>query len=83
MLNGTNFKSWQENVVIVLRVMDLDLTLRVSQPTDLIDKSSSAEKREMKKWDRSNRMSLMIMKRAILEIFKGTMFNKVTTTKPY
>ncbi|KAI6668705.1 hypothetical protein NL676_007239 [Syzygium grande] len=25
MLNGTNFKSWQENLLIVLGVMDLDL----------------------------------------------------------
>ena len=31
MLNGTNFKSWKENVLIVLRVMDLDIALRVDQ----------------------------------------------------
>ena len=31
MLNGTNFKSWKENVLIVLRVMDLDLALRFDQ----------------------------------------------------
>ena len=31
MLNGTNFNSWKENVLIVLRVMDLDLALQVDQ----------------------------------------------------
>ena len=32
MLNGTNFKAWKENVMMVLGVMDLDLALRVDQP---------------------------------------------------
>ena len=27
-LNGTNFKNWKENVMIVLGCMDLDLVLR-------------------------------------------------------
>ena len=38
LLNGINFKSWQENVRIVLRVIDLDLVLRVAQPADLLMK---------------------------------------------
>ncbi|XP_052177612.1 tricyclene synthase TPS4, chloroplastic-like [Diospyros lotus] len=32
MLNGSNFKSWQENFMIVLRVMDLDLAIRKAIP---------------------------------------------------
>ena len=28
-LNGTNFKDWKENVVIVLGCMDLDLALSI------------------------------------------------------
>ena len=31
-LNGTNFKDWKENVVIVLSCMDLDLALRIEYP---------------------------------------------------
>uniref|UniRef100_A0A1S3Y7A2 Retrovirus-related Pol polyprotein from transposon TNT 1-94 n=1 Tax=Nicotiana tabacum TaxID=4097 RepID=A0A1S3Y7A2_TOBAC len=72
-LNGTNFKEWKENIMIVLGCMDLDLALRIEQPASLGDTSSSDEKKEMEKWERSNRMSLMIMKRAILESFRGTM----------
>ena len=49
MLNGINIKSWQENVMIVLGVMDLELTLRVAEPFALTDQSSSAEKREMER----------------------------------
>ncbi|XP_075087781.1 uncharacterized protein LOC142169775 [Nicotiana tabacum] len=87
MLIGTNFKSWQENLNIVLRVMDLDLALRVDfpppSPPPLTDKSTSNEKREMKRWERSNRMCMMTMKKVIPEIFKGTMYDKVKTAKEF
>ena len=71
MLNGMNFKSWQENAMIVLRVMDLDLVLRVARPVDLTEQSSSAKKWEMEMWDHLNCMSLKIMKCAILEAFRA------------
>ena len=83
MLNGTNFKSWQENIMIVLGVIDLDLTLRVTRPSDLIDQNFSAEKREVERWDLSNCMSWMIRKHAILKAFRGTMSEKVTTAKEF
>ena len=83
MLNDTNFKSWKENVLIVLGVMDLDLALRVDQPDPLTHESTSDQEKEMEKWERSNRMSLMIMKRAIPEAFRGTMSEQITTTKGF
>ncbi|XP_074305746.1 uncharacterized protein LOC141640966 [Silene latifolia] len=73
MLDGTNFRYWKENVMIVLGCMDLDLALRDERPTALTATSTSDAKRDMEKWERSNRMSLMIMKRAIPESFRGTM----------
>ncbi|XP_056166845.1 uncharacterized protein LOC130138014 [Syzygium oleosum] len=83
MLNGTNFKSWQENLLIVLRVMDLDLALRIDSPTPLNDQSTSDQKRDMERWERSNRMCMMIMKKAIPEAFRGTMSEKITTAKEF
>ena len=83
MLNGMNFKSWQENIMIVIRIMNLDLALRIAWPTDLTEQSISAERRKMKKWDHSNHMSFMIMKCVIREAFKGTMSDKVTIAKEY
>lgn len=65
MLSGTNFKSWQKNVMIVLGVMDMDLALRVPCLAPLTDTSSADAKRDMERWERSNRMSIMIMKKAI------------------
>ena len=69
MLHGTNFKSLKENVLIVLGVLDLDLALQVDQLDPLTHESTSNKNREMEKWERSNRMSLMIMKRAIPKDF--------------
>ncbi|CAH9097777.1 unnamed protein product [Cuscuta europaea] len=76
LLNGTNFKEWKENVMIVLGCMDLDLALRTEKPATLKDTSTLDEKREMERWERSNRMSLMIMKHTIPESFRGTMSNE-------
>ena len=47
MLNGTNFKTWHENLQIFLGVMDLDRALRVSSPAPITVESSSDEKRDI------------------------------------
>nr|KAJ0189297.1 hypothetical protein LSAT_V11C800450030 [Lactuca sativa] len=69
-LNGTNFKEWKENVMLVLGCMDLDLALRIEQPI-LTPISSVENKRDVEKWDRSNRMSLMIIKCGVPVAFRG------------
>ncbi|XP_020266399.1 uncharacterized protein LOC109841881 [Asparagus officinalis] len=83
MLNDVNFKSWQENVMIVLRASDLDIVLRFPSPAPHMDKSSTDEKKNMEKWERLNRMCMMIMKRVIPEAFRGTMSEKITTAKEF
>ncbi|KAL2241113.1 UNVERIFIED_CONTAM: hypothetical protein Sindi_0752500 [Sesamum indicum] len=82
MLNASNFKSWKENLEIVLGVMDLDLALREDSPSTLIDKSTSEEKREKKRWGKSNHMYLMIMK-TISEAFRGTMSKILIKAKDF
>jgi len=42
--------------------MDLDLALRIEQPPTPMTSSTPEEIRNHEKWDRSNRMSLMIIK---------------------
>ena len=78
LLNGTNFKDWKENVSIVLGCMDLDLALRTDKPAALTAESTADQKRDFEKWDRSNRMCLMIMKRGIRESFRGSVSDEVT-----
>ncbi|RVW68071.1 hypothetical protein CK203_064578 [Vitis vinifera] len=71
-LNGTNFKKWKEHVIIVLGCMDLDFALREDRHSDLTSASTAEQRSTMEKWERSNRMSLMIMKHSIPEAIRGT-----------
>ncbi|XP_061366310.1 uncharacterized protein LOC133309544 [Gastrolobium bilobum] len=69
MLNGANFKLWKENVEIVLGRMDLDNALRTKKPTSTQENPNTDK---IEKWERSNRMCLMIMKRSVPEAFRGS-----------
>ncbi|RVW46052.1 Retrovirus-related Pol polyprotein from transposon TNT 1-94 [Vitis vinifera] len=75
-LNDTNFKKWKEHIIIVLGCMDLDFALREDRPSDLISASTAEQRSTMEKWERSNRMSLMIMKYSILEAIRGAILEE-------
>jgi len=64
-LMGTNYEDWFESLTINLAIMNLDLTLRVEAPAELIKKSSIEEKTYYERWGHSNRTCLMIMKYTI------------------
>ncbi|XP_062085614.1 uncharacterized protein LOC133791711 [Humulus lupulus] len=83
MLNGTNFKDWKRNLLIVLGCMDLDHALRDEQLAPLTKESTRDEKMDFERWDRSNRMSLMIMKHSIPEAFWGTESEGITKAKNF
>ena len=70
-LNGTNFKKWKEHIIIVLECMDLDYALREDRPLDLTSANTAEQRSAMVKWERSNRMSLMIMKHSISKSIRG------------
>jgi len=68
---------------IVLGCMDLDLALRIEKPHSPMDFNTSEQRKLHEKWDHSNRMSLMIIKRDIPEVFKGTVSDDITSTKEF
>ncbi|XP_034711400.1 uncharacterized protein LOC117933923 [Vitis riparia] len=70
-LNGTNFKKWKEHVIIVLGCMDLDYALREDRLADLTGAGTAKQRVAIEKWERSNLMSLMIMKHTIPEAIRG------------
>ena len=78
MLNGSNFKIWKENVEIVLNCMESDLALRIERPTSTPENLNEAN---IEKWERSNRLSLMLMKRTILEAFMGSITERANAKK--
>ncbi|KAG8489197.1 hypothetical protein CXB51_017253 [Gossypium anomalum] len=83
MLNGTNFKEWKRHLLIVLSCIDIDLALREERPAPLTAESTPDIKRDFERWDRSNRMSLMIMKHSIPEAFRGTESEEITQAKGF
>ncbi|KAJ9547196.1 hypothetical protein OSB04_019739 [Centaurea solstitialis] len=68
-LNGMNYAMWKESVEIVLGCMDLDHALRMERPNSTTENPNTDK---IEKWDRSNRMCLMIMKRSIPSTFRGS-----------
>ncbi|XP_022876746.1 uncharacterized protein LOC111394933 [Olea europaea var. sylvestris] len=71
------------NMLIFLGCMDLDFALQIEQPTPLTEESSPHEKRNFEKWDRSNRMSLIIIERSISEAFRGADTEEVSNAKEF
>ena len=63
--------------------MDQDLALRIKQLTSLTDESSSNDRKNFKKWERSNRINLMIINRSIPEAFRGTVSDEITLAKDF
>ena len=68
---------------IVLGCMDLDFALRTEKPASLTESSTSEQRKDYEKWERSNRMSLMIIKRGIPEVFRGTVSEEITSAKAF
>src|SRR3954467_3322828 len=82
-LNGANFKDWKGNMLIVLGCMDLDLALRTEQPPSLTPASTPDQRKDFEKWERSNRLSLMIIKRDILEAFWSIVSEGITKASDF
>ena len=74
-LSGANFKKWKEQIGIVLGCMDLDYALKETTPTKPTFESTNEQKALYEKWERSNCMSLMIMKGSITPAIRGAIPN--------
>jgi len=70
-LNGTNFTMWKDQIKISLGITDLDYALRFDPPEPLTVDSTADQKKTYEIWERSNRMSLMIMKNSISTAIRG------------
>nr|GEY43038.1 retrotransposon protein, putative, Ty1-copia subclass [Tanacetum cinerariifolium] len=60
-----------DQVKLTLGVMDLDHALRIDPPAALTAESTADHKRAYEQWERSNRMSLMIIKNSISATIRG------------
>nr|GEY14297.1 UBN2_2 domain-containing protein [Tanacetum cinerariifolium] len=70
-LTGTNFSTWRDQVKLTFGVMDLDHVFRIDPPAALTTESTTNQKRAYEQWERSNRMSLMIIRKSISVAIRG------------
>lgn len=70
-LSGENFQKWKQDIEIVLGLMDLDLALREEEPEPLANVSTAEQRLKHEKWEKTNRMSLMVMKKTMSETVRG------------
>ena len=72
-LNGANFHEWKGKVITCLAWNDLDVALREDKPDAPATGASTAPN---EKWDRSDRMALMVMMQTISAGIKGAIPTK-------
>ncbi|GJZ92341.1 hypothetical protein Tco_0664406 [Tanacetum coccineum] len=70
-LIGINFSKLRDQVKLTLGVMDLDHAHRIDLSAALTTASTSDQKHAYEQWERSNRMSLMIIKNSISIAIRG------------
>ena len=75
-LNNSNFKNWKEHVMTVLGCLDFDHVFRLDRPASLTNESTPDQKSTYEKWERSNRVSLGMMKLTIPESIKGSILEE-------
>ncbi|XP_022851822.1 uncharacterized protein LOC111373516 [Olea europaea var. sylvestris] len=84
LFNGLNFSDRCEQVQFNLGVLDLDfdLTLQVEKPIDLTNESSAHERSFHKARERSNRLSLILMRMTLAKNIKS-IIPKTDNAKEY
>ncbi|XP_016459201.1 uncharacterized protein LOC107782778 [Nicotiana tabacum] len=75
MFSGDNYTEWKEKVLLTLGCSDLDLALRVDEPSIPMESSTPAAKANYERWKRSNRLSLMLIKAHISQSIRGSITN--------
>ena len=70
-LSGSNYKRWRSDIEFVLGMMDLDMALCEDELPKPTNESTEAMRAHYAKWERSNRLSLISIKRSIVEHLLG------------
>ncbi|KAH9667906.1 hypothetical protein KPL70_021226 [Citrus sinensis] len=71
-LSGDNFNEWKEKILLTLGCTDLDLAFRVDEPPVPTELSTPQEKASYERWERSNRLSMMLIKAHVGKSIRGS-----------
>ena len=71
--NGLNYADWSEQIQFQLGVMDLDLAIVSDMPAAITETSTEANRSIYEAWERSNSLSLNLIKMTLAENVKPAM----------
>ncbi|XP_027343006.1 uncharacterized protein LOC113855567 [Abrus precatorius] len=77
-LTGSNYSKWKQDLDFSLGIANLDLALRESKLTINAD-STLEQKERLAQWERSDRLSLIAIKRTVSEHLLSGLLEKGTT----
>lgn len=73
--NGLNYANWFEQIHFHMEVMDLDMALMTDEkPAAITETSTENEKAHYELWEKSNRLSLNLMRMTMAENLKPSMW---------
>ena len=71
-LKSDNYKIWKERILLHLGYMDIDYVIMKSEPPEVTEESTTAKVVLFERWERSNRLSIMFIKKKITTGIKGS-----------
>ncbi|KAJ4950787.1 hypothetical protein NE237_027619 [Protea cynaroides] len=77
-LNGENYAEWLELLELTLGYLNLDLAINEEKPEDLTDESTPNQRDYYAKWQRSNNMSLRLIKANMSRTIRRSIPDKPT-----
>ncbi|CAL2257769.1 unnamed protein product [Prunus armeniaca] len=70
-LNGSNYKKWKRDLEMALGFLDYDLAIRKQAPKKPAEGATIEEKAHFAKWEKANRMTILIMLKSMSPTVKG------------
>ncbi|XP_021821745.1 uncharacterized protein LOC110763298 [Prunus avium] len=71
-LTGSNYSKWKQDLEISLGFLDYDFVLREKPPQEPAADASAETKTKFAKWEKANKMAMLIMQRAMSSSVKGS-----------
>lgn len=76
MISCDNYIEWKEKVLLTLSLLDLNLALRVKEPSIPTESSTLEAKANYERWERSNHLSLILIKAYISQSIRSYISNR-------
>ncbi|OVA00008.1 hypothetical protein BVC80_1445g4 [Macleaya cordata] len=70
-LTGSNYSTWKRQITLQLGLLDFDFVLTEARPVVPTAESTDVEKATFKKWEKINKLCMMVIRGSIHETISG------------